>query len=145
MNKNNGAAALAIAALAWVGTLHAHHSIGMFDLSKSIWVKGTVVRYEAVNPHVMVELERRAQDGQLQRWIVEGPNLLRLGRMNVGPDFLKSGDVIEVCGFPFRGEILSRVSSPDARGGARLPSLHAHMLVLSDGHMRLFGPYGKLD
>lgn len=103
------------------------------------------MRYEVANPHVMIELERRAEDGQLQRWVVEGPNLLRLSRMNVSQDFLKAGDLIEVCGFPFRGEIVSRVSSAGAVGGARLPSLHAHMLVLPGGHMRLFGPYGKLD
>jgi hypothetical protein len=133
----------AIAALASIGSLQAHHSISMFDLQKSIWLKGTVVRYEPVNPHAMLTLEQKGEAGQAQRWIVEGPNLNRLQRMGVGRDFLKAGDVIEVCGFPFKEE-LARTSSTDTRSSSR-PAMHAHMLVMPDGHMRLFGPYGKLD
>jgi hypothetical protein len=88
-------------------------------------------------------LEQKAENGQVQRWLVEGPNLNRLQRMGVDKDFLKAGDVIEVCGFPFRQEF-SRPSSSDA-GAPPRPAMHAHMVVMPDGHMRLFGPYGKLE
>jgi hypothetical protein len=134
---------LAIVALAFIGSLQAHHSISMFDLQRSVWLKGTVVKYEPVNPHAMLTLEQKGEDGQVQRWIVEGPNLARLQRMGVGKDFLKTGDAIEVCGFPFK-ERFALTSSANM-GDASRPALHAHMLVMPDGHMRLFGPYGKLD
>ena len=129
----------AIAALAWASVVRAHHSMSMFDVARPIWIKGTVARYEAVNPHALIALEEKAPDGKIHRWVVEGPNLNRLHRMNVGDDFLKAGDVIEICGFPFKGEI----PTPDTHGASR-PALHAHMLVMPDGKMRLFGPYGKL-
>jgi hypothetical protein len=143
MNTKTARRALAIAALASLGSVQAHHSISMFDLRESIWLKGTVVKYEPVNPHVRLTLEQRRQDGQVQQWLVEGPNLLRLQRMAVGKDFLKAGDAIEVCGFPFK-EALARASSANPLVPL-LPAMHAHMLVMPDGHMRLFGPYGKLD
>jgi hypothetical protein len=117
--------------------------MSMFDLQKSIWLKGTVVSYEPVNPHARLTLEQKAENGPLQRWLVEGPNLNRLQRMGVDKDFLKAGDVIEVCGFPFRQEF-SQPASSDA-GAPPRPAMHVHMVVMPDGHMRLFGPYGKLD
>jgi hypothetical protein len=117
--------------------------MSMFDLQKSIWLKGTVISYEPVNPHARLALEQKTEDGQVQRWLVEGPNLNRLHRMGVDKDFLKAGDVIEVCGFPFKQEF-NRPSPPDG-GRSPRPAMHAHMLVMPDGHMRLFGPYGKLD
>jgi hypothetical protein len=143
MNRQIAKRPAAIAVLAFTGAVQAHHSMSMFDLQKSIWLKGTVVRYEAINPHARLTLEQKREDGQVQRWIVEGPNLNRLQRMGVGKDFLKAGDVIEVCGFPFKKEF-TPASSADA-GGSPRPAMHAHMLVMPDGHMRLFGPYGKLD
>jgi hypothetical protein len=38
------------------------------------------------------------------------------------------------CGFPFKEEL----------SDSRVPSMHGHMLVMPDGKMRLFGPYGSL-
>jgi hypothetical protein len=135
--------AAAMAVLACAAAVQAHHSMSMFDLQKSIWLQGTVVSYEPINPHARLMLEQRRLDGQVQRWLVEGPNLNRLQRMGVDKDFLKAGDVIEVCGFPFRQEITR--SWPADPGAPPRPVMHAHMLVMPNGHMRLFGPYGKLD
>lgn len=124
-------------------SVQAHHSMAMFDVRKAIWLKGMVVRYDVANPHVMVVLENRGSDGNTQQLVVEGPNLIRLGRMKVAKDFLKTGDVIEMCGFPFRNPPTD-TSHFDARGMTR-PVMHGHMVVLPDGHRRLFGAYGKLD
>jgi hypothetical protein len=53
------AAVAGVSAVAFAVSVQAHHSNGMFDLSTAIWVKGTVVRYEPVSPHAMIELEER--------------------------------------------------------------------------------------
>jgi hypothetical protein len=135
---------IAAAALASVCPLEAHHSISMIDISKSIWIKGTVVRYEQVNPHAFIALQERTEDGRIRRWTVEGPILARLNRMGVGKNFLKAGEVIEVCGFPLKENISFRNLSENASGSPR-PFVHGHMLVMSDGQMRPWGPYGKLD
>jgi Family of unknown function (DUF6152) len=133
----------ALTALACVGALRAHHSISMFETSTPIWVKGTVVRYEIVNPHTMVEIEERTE-GQVKRWIVEGPVLGRIQRMGVDETLLKDGDVIEVCGFALKEELRARRSSSETD---RLspPFVHGNMIVMPDGQMQPWGAYGKLE
>ncbi len=124
-------------AIACVGSARAHHSISTIDITTPVWVKGTVIQYQVVNPHVMIALDQRGEDGRVQRWTIEGPIIGRLDRYGLGEDFLKAGDVIEVCGFfPKRNE---ERQFPPPR------FLHGHMLVTPTGHMQLWGPYGKLD
>lgn len=137
----------AIAALVLASALRAHHSVSMFDLSTSRWVKGTVVRYAPVSPHTMIELEERAEGGEVQRWTIEGPFPGRLERilsangMSRGAELVKPGDVIEVCGFyPKR----TSATSENADGSPRR-FVHGQALVMPDGRMQSWGPYGKLD
>ena len=89
----------AMAALAGAGRLHAHHSSSTIDVTTPVWVKGTVVQYEPINPHAMIELDVRGAGGNTQRWTVQGPAPGRLERYHLAKDFLKAGDVIEACGF----------------------------------------------
>lgn len=123
-----------LAALLCAGPAFAHHSIGMIDIAAPVWLKATVIRYEPRNPHVLIHVEETRADGTVKPWTIEGPIMARLGRMNLARDFLKPGDVIEICGFPFRKP-----------GPPELPALHAQVLVLPDGTRQPWGPYGKLD
>jgi hypothetical protein len=122
----------------------------MFDSSTPIWVKGTVVRYEPISPHAMIELEERTADGRMQRWSVEGPFPGRLQRIldskKMGPEqhLLKAGDTIEVCGFDLRADLRASGVSPERRD-ASTKFIHAPLIVMPDGHMQTWGPYGKLD
>lgn len=52
-----------IVALIVAGTVAAHHSISMFEISTPVWVKGTVVSVEAINPHAIIVLEGSTSDG----------------------------------------------------------------------------------
>ena len=130
----------ALAAIAYASCASAHHSVSMFDLGKPIWIKGTVVRLEPANPHVVIALEQRTEDGQVQRWTVEGSGLNSFKRAGLGDDLVQPGDVIEVCGFDLKAEVAAQRS---ARGGPSRPSLHGHVLHLPDGRMQVFGGYGK--
>lgn len=134
----------AIAALVVAGTAPAHHSISMFEIATPIWVKGVVVRYEPINPHAIIVLEETRSDGMVRRWSVEGPTLRRLGLMNVGPDFIQIGDVIEICGFPPKVEFSSQRPSLDTVGYPP-QAFHGHVLRLPGGQMRHWGPYGKIE
>lgn len=120
-------------AMAGVTTLQAHHSNAMFDMSTHIWLKGTVVRYEPISPHAIIELEELTEDGAVRRWIVEGPRLTRLDRLGVEGDFVEIGDIIEVCGFFGKSDM-----SRDSR-------VHGHVVIRSDGQMWQWGPYGNLE
>jgi hypothetical protein len=108
----------------------------MIDGSTPIWLTGTVVSYQAVNPHAMISLEVTTEDGQIQTWTVEGPNLSRLNRLGVEGDFVKAGDKIEICGFFPIGEVLTLRPKPQY--------VHGKILVTSDGQKWAWGPYGRL-
>jgi len=136
---------LTVAVLACGSSLRAHHSVSMFDLAAPIWVRGTVVRYEPINPHAMFSLEEKKPDGQVQSWRVEGPGLARLSRLGAGENFLKAGDVVEVCGFPPKQEFVGPSSAAIRRYPENQKIVHGHVLVMPDGRMRSWGSYGKLD
>lgn len=124
---------LALGAAVTSTTLPAHHSISMVDIDKPHWVKGTVTEFRFAHPHVMFTLEMKDAAGRVETLQVEGPNLARMERMKAGADFLKPGDTIEACGF--------HLKEPYYKPGF----VHAEVLVMPDGHMRLYGPYGKLE
>jgi hypothetical protein len=142
------AVATGLSAVALAVSAQAHHSNGMFDLSTAFWVKGTVVRYEPVSPHAMIELEERTADGGLQRWSVEGPapgrlqRILDFRKMGAEQHVVKAGDVIEVCGFDLRAEYRARGVEPH---DASTKFIHGPVIVMPDGNMQSWGPYGKLD
>lgn len=150
MKKTTALWTAALAMLACVGPLKAHHSISMIDVSTAIWVTGTVVRYQPVNPHALIELEDTGEDARVQRWTVEGPfpgrlaRILRLNGMADGEDFLKAGDVIDVCGFFPKASGSSQDPLPGA-GDVPRRFIHGHVIVMPDGRMQSWGPYGKID
>ncbi len=140
MRMSFTARAAAIIALTSVGTLHAHHSSSMFDISKAVWITGTVTDYRAAFPHATIVLEEERADGAVRRWTIEGPDPIHLGRMRVQPDV---GDSIRVCGFSLRDGISIRSASADPYGVSP-QFVHGHALVMPDGHWELFGSYGSL-
>jgi hypothetical protein len=126
----------ATAALVGSGGLHAHHSLSAIDITTPVWVKGTVVEYVPGNPHAMMQLDVRGADGTVERWTVQGPAPARLERYHLARDFLKPGDVIEACGFVPKP---LGVSWPPPR------FIHSQLLLMPDGQMQLWGPYGLLE
>ena len=124
---------MSVAALASVGPVKAHHSSSMFDMSTHVWLRGTVVSYEPINPHALIELEERTEDGQVRRWTVEGPRLGRIAALGVDEDFLEVGEVIDVCGFFGKDDTFR-----DRR-------VHGKVLVTPDGQKWQWGPYGRLE
>jgi len=105
-------AALVLAA--GVASVSAHHSVSMFDHSKTFTINGSVVELRWVNPHVSLSIDgvvkERESEGQ-QVWVMEmtSPgNLVRAGSWR--RDAVKPGEKVEVQFSPLREE--------DRRGGA---------------------------
>jgi hypothetical protein len=134
----------ALAAVACAGSVRAHHSATMFDFGRPIWIKGTVVDYQPVNPHVLFAIDVGSEDGEIQRWRVESTSLSGLARRGVPIDLLKAGDAIEVCGFALKDEARARVLAEYQRTYPAM-YMHGHVLVMPDGTMRTWGSYGRLD
>src|SRR5258706_6715078 len=69
---------LAAAAPVW-----AHHAFSSeFDVTKPLTLKGTLVKWEMINPHSWFHIEVKTPEGEVVEWMIEGgsPNsLIRQG------------------------------------------------------------------
>jgi len=79
--------------------LLAHHSFeAEFDRTKQVELKGTVTKFEWMNPHIWIYLDVTGPDGKVTKWQFEGgaPNMLK--RQGWSRDSLKQGDVATIKG-----------------------------------------------
>jgi len=94
MKRNIASGVLAaFAILAAATPLLAHHSWPV-DMSHEVTVKGTVTDYSWGNPHVMIGLEVRTENGATEKWSVGGPSTSRMEGNGWHKNTLKLGDVI---------------------------------------------------
>ena len=130
-------------ALVSAGSLLAHHSLGNFDTTKAVHVKGTIFQFHQMNPHSFIFLDEKNPDGSIRRWAIEGPSVLQLIRTGFAKDGLKAGDVVEVCGYVPKEATVWQLGSTDS--SATSPSgrlMNAEMMVMPDGKQRSWGDYG---
>jgi len=94
-------AALALVLVA--ASASAHHSFAVhFVADKLITVRGTVDEFSFRNPHGVVLLTAKGDDGAAQHWKIEtnSPNILR--RRGWTETSIKPGDVVSIEGYPAR-------------------------------------------
>ena len=80
--------------------LFAHHSWPV-SREKLVTVKGTVMEFAWENPHPMITLEVRADDGKTEKWLVGGPAINRMEANGWTKATVKVGDVITGTGYQF--------------------------------------------
>ena len=80
--------------------LSAHHSWPV-SLSELVTVKGTVTEFMWANPHPMITLEVRTNDGGIEKWLVGGPAINRMEANGWTKTTVKPGDVITGIGYQF--------------------------------------------
>ena len=106
--------ALVVAAI----PLSAHHSWPV-NLEKLVTVKGTVTDFTWENPHPMMTLEVKTDDGKVEKWQVGGPAINRMEANGWTKTTVKAGDVITGTGYQFSdGQKiirLERVVLPDGK------------------------------
>ena len=78
-------------------TAAAHHSFAAeFDAQKPVTLKGTVVKWEMINPHGWITIDVVGPDGKTTEWMVETSNPNGLMRLGWTKRSLKPGDQIAV-------------------------------------------------
>jgi hypothetical protein len=90
----------AVGILVAASPLFAHHSWPV-ERSKEITVNGTVTGYDWANPHVMIGLDVKADNGKVEKWNVGGPSTARMAGNGWDRNTLKAGDVITAIGYRF--------------------------------------------
>lgn len=94
--------------------LSAHHGGAAFDSGKTVILKGTVVEWVYSNPHCLLKLDVKGEDGKVVQWIAEGqaPNVIFPGGYR--KDSFKPGDQVAITVEPVKnnqpmGRILQSV------------------------------------
>ena len=80
--------------------LSAHHSWPV-SFSQLVTVTGTVKEFIWANPHPMITLEVRTEDGKIEKWLVGGPAINRMEANGWTKTTVKPGDVITGTGYQF--------------------------------------------
>lgn len=110
----------AVVILMFTGPVLAHHAWPV-DRSKEVTVSGTVRGYEWGNPHVMIDLEVRGQNGTVEKWNVGGPSVTRMAANGWDRTTLKPGDVITATGYQFSdGSKVLRLEKVVMAGGKEM-------------------------
>ena len=118
------AVSVVLALVSGAVALSAHHSWPV-NMSRLVTVKGTVTEFAWENPHPMITLEVRSDDGKMEKWLVGGPALNRMEANGWAKTTVRPGDVITGIGYQFA----------DGQKIVRL-----ERVVLADGkELRLYG------
>ena len=104
-----------------LGTLEAraHHSFAPhFDASKPVSISGTVISFEARNPHSYVHIAALDENGRTREYVCESNGVTALSRNGITPQLFKAG-MVRVNGSQSRHSpymcFLNSVELPDGR------------------------------
>jgi hypothetical protein len=103
----------------------AHHGSANFEMGHVSTIKGTVVDYQLINPHMQMTMKVEQEGGKAVEWTVEGVSLNMMVRAGFKRDSMKAGDTVSVTGHP---------------GKNGKPLLLIMKIVLADGR-ELSAPY----
>jgi hypothetical protein len=81
----------------------AHHSAAMFDASKLVVLRGTVVSFSYLNPHSWISVQAAPEgSAEVKRWDVEATSPTALARIGVTKETLKPGEKLTIAIRPLR-------------------------------------------
>lgn len=103
------AAVFATSAPVW-----AHHGVAHYDMQKTIVLTGTMTAFNWGNPHCLVHLDVRENDGHVQHWTLEMSSVSNMARNGWNKNTLKEGDQVIAETHPARNGIPQGISAgPD--------------------------------
>ena len=106
MRRAFGMAVLAVVVTSGIRAT-AHHSNPLyFDMSKAITLEGEVLRVEWINPHILLFLQSKNEQGQPETWILHGSSLGNaLRQVGSMKERLKPGTLISARAWPPRNPL----------------------------------------
>ena len=97
----------------------AHHSMAMFDQTKTVTISGTVKQFQWTNPHCYIQLLAKDAKGVEKEWSLEMGAPMYLYAKGWRPSSLKAGTQISVTINPLRngepGGIVLTASTADGK------------------------------
>ena len=78
----------------------AHHAFAAeFDANRPVKLRGTVTRWELVNPHSWIHIDVKSEDGTVVPWMIEGGSPNSLFRSGFTKNSLPVGTEIIIEGY----------------------------------------------
>ena len=91
---------LSPALLLGASQVRAHHAFAAeFDVNKPLKLKGTLIKWEMVNPHSWFHIGVKDTDGKVTTWMIEGGSPNQLIRMGVTKNTVPVGTELVVEGY----------------------------------------------
>ena len=97
-------------------SLAAHHGSAAFETGKKVTLKGTVKSWTYMNPHCLLTLDVKGEDGTFVPWLVETQAPGVMFPAGYRKDSFKPGDEVTVVAYPYKngrplGHIVSVVTA----------------------------------
>jgi hypothetical protein len=78
----------------------AHHAFSAeFDVNKPLTIKGTLAKWEMINPHSWFHINVKEPDGKITEWMIEGGSPNTLIRLGVTKYTVKVGTELTIEGY----------------------------------------------
>jgi hypothetical protein len=110
---------VALGFLTVASPLPAHHGKGAFDMEKLTVLKGTVTKFEFMNPHVLIYIDATSDKGNVEHWIAESSSNNHLSRGGYDKNSVKPGDQVVV-------------TAHRARNGSNTLEMQCHECSITD-------------
>ena len=89
-----------VGVVAFSGPSFAHHGAASFDSGKTVTVKGTVTEYVWSNPHVLVKVDAKDDNGNVAHWVLEAWNPVTQSSRGWTKNTFKAGDEVSLDIWP---------------------------------------------
>lgn len=105
----------------------AHHGTAAFEMEKLTTIKGTVTKFDFMNPHALIYVDVVNDQGKVENWVAEESSNNHLSRVGWEKTSLKEGDRVTIVGHR-------------ARNGARALELQCAECSVTDGQGKILPP-----
>jgi Family of unknown function (DUF6152) len=100
MRTKLAAAAVGVCVLLGAAQAWAHHAFSAeFDVNKPLTLKGSLLKWEMVNPHSWFHINVKDKDGKVTEWLVEGGSPNQLIRLGVTKNTVPVGTELVIEGY----------------------------------------------
>jgi Family of unknown function (DUF6152) len=103
--------AVALGLLSVSMPLFAHHGTSVFDMKKTLTLKGVVTEWDWSNPHCLLQFDVKNEGGEVVHWIAETQNPANMVTAGWGKVSFKPGDEVTVTLVPAKnGQPFGRIN-----------------------------------